>query len=232
MTYISGLGPNNQKTVGNDTNIKPAKLDNPIKEETQRPVEDLILELSDLDRNTRERAAFELSTLGQNAEKAVPRLAELLANDPNKGVRAFAVIALGNIGEKAANASSELINALFDNDEDVRTLITWTLGSIGREAPEMIVPGLIDIAADKSNGEVRENAIWALAEIGSAASKALPLLKKILGDKSESENIRTNAAFALIKIGKESSQPAQNNNANFGYAGEAMVNIMNSPSVL
>ncbi len=232
MTYISGLGPNNQKTLGNDTNIKPAKPDNSIQEETQRPVEDLILALSDLDRNTRERAAFELSTLGQNAESAVPKLTELLASDPDKGVRSFAAIALGNIGGKAADASSELINALFDNDEDVRTLITWTLGSIGREIPEMIVPGLIDVVADKSNGEVRENAIWALAEIGPAATKALPLLKKILGDRNESENIRTNAAFALIKIGKESSQPTQNNNAKSGYVGEAMVNIMNSPAVL
>ncbi len=232
MIYISDLGANAQKTLRSDTNIKPTKLNNPIiEEETQKPVEDLILELSDLDRNTRERAAFELSNLGEKAEKAVPELAELLANDPDKGVRAFSAIALGNIGGKAATESSKLINALFDNDEDVRTLITWTLGSIGREAPEMIVPGLIDIAADKSNGEVRENAIWSMAEIGPAATKASPLLKKILGDRSESESIRTNAAFALIKIGKGLSVPGQSNTANLGSAGEARVNMMNQQAI-
>ena len=79
-----------------------------------------------------------------------------------------------NSNEEVIRASSvpNLINALSDNDEDVRIAAAEALGKIGPEA-KGAVPALIIVLGD-SDHVMRNRTVEALGKIGPEAKEAIP----------------------------------------------------------
>ncbi|MBD2501766.1 HEAT repeat domain-containing protein [Anabaena azotica] len=97
-------------------------------------------------------------------------------------------------------AVAALIDALKDEDSDVRWSAASALGEIGSEKA---VTALIDALKDK-NSSVRRSAAFALEEIGS--EKAVTALIDAL--KDEDSDVRWSAASALGEIGSEKTVTA------------------------
>lgn len=112
--------------------------------------------------------------------------------------RKKATEALGVICIHAENAAKdvvpELIKALKDHDQYVRTAAAEALGGIGKEAKSAI-PELITTLSDT---EVKDFAMEALINIGDAA---IPALTKALDD--DNYDIATYARSALEEIEKK-----------------------------
>jgi len=107
-----------------------------------------------------------IDMLGLIGEAAVPVLIEGLENPDNSGLRMKCVLALGNIGPKAAKAVPALIKMLVDKVRKTRQHTGRTLGKIGPAAREA-VPALKKVLENKDeNKAVRHNAEWALKQIG------------------------------------------------------------------
>ena len=89
-----------------------------------------------------------------------------------------------------------LIDALTDDDRDVRA---WAAGAIGWMGPaaEPAIPVLVKLLRDPYEG-ARNNACIALGRIGPAAREALPVLREALNDPSR--DVRRFAAIAIQRI--------------------------------
>jgi hypothetical protein len=91
-----------------------------------------------------------------------------------------------------------LLDALKDNDADVRQSAASALASIGRPA----IDPLVDVLRDKDqNKELRANAAYVLGQMGHNAQEALPTLTKAL--KDDDKDVRRRAAFAVQRIVKD-----------------------------
>ena len=112
-------------------------------------------------------------------------------------VRRAAAEALEKIGDPQAIPA--LIEALKDEDRDVRRTAAWALGQIGPPA----VPALIQALRDEK-WEVRQAAAEALEKIGDP--QATPALIQALRD--EDVGVRRVAAKALGQIGDPQATPA------------------------
>ena len=148
----------------------------------------LLTALSDENAEIRWRVAAALGNL-KNA-KAITRLSEMVENplEPDT-VRNVAVAALGNIGNKAAEAV--LIRAL---DIRVGNISKNAIVALGKLESETAIPTLIAILEDKqialdastavlANASSRTKAAWALGEIGGA--RAAEAIAKRLVDDTE-----------------------------------------------
>ena len=111
--------------------------------------------------------------------------------DDAAAVRATAADELGMLGESAAEAIPQLIQALRDNYEPVRLNAAYTLGTIGEPA----VPQLIEVLGDE-NGPTRRMAAYALAAVGAPAVASL---SEALEHTEEA--VRIEASYALAQIG-------------------------------
>jgi HEAT repeat protein len=126
-------------------------------------------------------------------DATVRGLVQLMGNvkeDP--GVRAFAAKALGYMPEKALSVQPEIIRAMGDENNDVRTSARWALGQIGPKA----IPALKEALKD-SNPRIRSGAAFALGSIGPAAEEAVPDLLRVMKDDD-----RTVRIDAILAIGK------------------------------
>ena len=148
----------------------------------------LLTALSDENAEIRLRAAAALGNLKD--AKAITRLSEMVENplEPDT-VRNVAVAALGNIGNKAAEAV--LIRAL---DIRVGNISKNAIVALGKLESETAIPTLIAILEDKqialdastaalANASSRTKAAWALGEIGGA--RAAEAIAKRLVDDTE-----------------------------------------------
>ena len=90
-----------------------------------------------------------------------------------------------------------LLEALKDEDEDVRRLAVFALGRIS-PAPKDAVPALIEALKDEDE-DVRAGAAYALGKIGPAAKDSVPALKALSENEIDPE-VRKAAADALKKI--------------------------------
>ena len=90
-----------------------------------------------------------------------------------------------------------LLEALKDEDEDVRRLAVFALGRIS-PAPKDAVPALIEALKDEDE-DVRAGAAYALGKIGPAAKDAVPALKAMMEGDSYTK-ARRDAVHALQKI--------------------------------
>ena len=97
-----------------------------------------------------------------------------------------------------------MINALKDEDSDVRWSAAFSLGLIRGEAKDS-VPALIDALKDE-NSTVRVSAAIALRLIGGEAKDSAPALIEAL--KDEDSDVRRIAAEALGRIGGEAKDSA------------------------
>jgi HEAT repeat protein len=99
---------------------------------------------------------------------------------------------IGDLGEAAAPAVSALIEALRDQDADVRRAAAEALGWIGAPA----VPALSEALRDQDK-DVRGAAVWALRGIGAPA---VPALSAALRDQDW--RVRFEAARVLGQMGE------------------------------
>jgi len=119
-----------------------------------------------------------LSIDSSRAEELVPRLATVLKTGSGRS-RQRAVEVLGEIPAIGALAVPPLIEALDDEDQDIRSMSMRSLQAIGPLAA-LAVPNLINIlrGLNKHVGDilVRGRAVDALGAIGPAAHEATPHL--------------------------------------------------------
>lgn len=161
------------------------------------------------DGETQVRAAKILGNLGQNAQKAVPTLSNILKRDCRYAdpyqieVCVNTVIALGNIGQVAEAAVPDLIDVLKQErrpwNTELRANTALALGKIGADTSETVA-ALVAALGDGSQ-EVRSSAAIALEKIGVNLKDLIPRL--IANLNAQDENIRRQAALALGTIGQD-----------------------------
>jgi HEAT repeat protein len=145
------------------------------------------------DRYATDMAATAFSRLKADTA-VVQELTRLLGNaNEEPGVRGFAAKALGNMPEKAQTAQSEIMRALGDENDDVRTAARWALGQIGPKA----IPALREALKD-GNPRIRSGAAFALGSMGPAAEDTVPALLQAM--KDEDRTVRIDAILAIGKI--------------------------------
>jgi len=157
----------------------------------------LIQALMDESVRVREAAADALAESGPQAVDAVPALLQALKNEERDwALRQAASDALGAIGSEAVPA---LIEALADEDEQVRRAAAGALRDMGPQAGDAI-PALIQTLRDK---DVSMDAASALGEIGP---QAIPALVEAVDDRDA--QVRRGAILALGFIGPEAKEAA------------------------
>ena len=98
-----------------------------------------------------------------------------------------------------------LVEALEDDDSQLRIYALWGLGALGdRSALEPLTAAL----ADADSG-IRKTAAYALGELGS--SEAQPDLERLLEDPVA--DVRWNAALSLARFGNDAAVPVSGTHA-------------------
>jgi alpha-L-fucosidase len=133
--------------------------------------------------------------LGQSAEDryTASDLGRALS-DPEADVRRSAVVALTQIGPRAAAAVPALVKLLDDNDRSLRWRAALALGQIG-PAAKAAAPALVAALKD-GDEDVRLRAAQALARIGPDGVTALTV-----GLKDPDAGLRRRAAELLAQFG-------------------------------
>jgi len=120
-----------------------------------------------------------------------------MLNSQDPGKKGEAIMAVGMIGRQAQEAEPALIEALKDQDKDVRWLAAQQLGSI--DPGEGAVQPLCDVLKNKQEEvRVRASAAYSLGRIRADVRTAVPALSEALN--SEDSLLGVNAAGSLIKI--------------------------------
>jgi len=134
------------------------------------------------------------------APKVLPAVLNLIEQLKSEDTfaRWRAVLALGELGEKAASAAAPLVELLDDSDDNVRWTAATSLGKIGPAARDA-VPALAAALSDRDDSVIHRHAAAALARIGPAARAAVPGLIGALRDKDS--NVREEVVDALVRIG-------------------------------
>jgi hypothetical protein len=125
---------------------------------------DPVVALGASDALVRARTAFSLDARAAEAGLLVPKLAELVTQDPYPLVRLAAVEALWRFGAPASAAVAAMTRALADRQAFVRRSAALALGSFGTAAASAR-PHLTGRLTD-SNPSVRAAAATALKNIG------------------------------------------------------------------
>ena len=141
----------------------------------------------------RRAACYGLTTAGT---AAIPTLTEALGSE-NERTRGYAVYALGDLAERAAETVPTLAALTSDPSPFVRRQLADALGQI-RSQPELSVPALTQLLQDP-DGQTRFNAAYGLAKFREAAVSALPALAQALDD--ENRYVRGHATIALEQLG-------------------------------
>ena len=144
----------------------------------------------------------EILRLGPNGVLALSRA----LHDDDVHLRKNAALALGVLAGgwydlswpklDISLALPALIEALQDNDSNVRGWSAQAIGNIGPDAVKA-VPNLITLLSNPDVGS-RNSACIALRRIGPAAKQALPTLRRLLSDPDK--DVRQFAARAIASI--------------------------------
>lgn len=183
----------------------------------------LLARLESRDTTDQARAVLGFAALGDQAQPALPRLTELLRDEPStlSAARALAAIgpagvpsltnalaspfrpvrtscarALGRMRGNARPVVPALVRVLDDTDDDLRYFATRALGNLAVE-PVQAVPALVTRLEDR-NLEVRKVAARSLGQFKHRAKVAVPALVKALDDPDL--GVKLTAAFALREI--------------------------------
>lgn len=154
-------------------------------------------EMKGADSATLQHALDALALLGP---PAVPSLVDIL--EKHKELRVEAAYTLGQMGPKAAAATSALAKLITDENLQVATEAIVALGKIGPAAKDA-VSALC--AALEGGGEKNSHAIvFALGNMGPAASSAAPLLLEAM--QSSDKSLAGIAARSFVEIQPASSR--------------------------
>jgi len=161
-------------------------------------VVELLKLLKDKDQleTTRLTAAEALSKLEPDKEHLVELVA--LLKDPKVEVRRASAEALSKLGPEVMDAFPELIAAMGDKDEAVRTALGLAIKSTGRKG----VPKLQEMLAKEKDPAAKASLILALGAMGPLAKDSLDDLTKYMSDPNE--EVKKAAIASLEKIGKDS----------------------------
>ncbi len=123
--------------------------------------------------------------LGLIGSPAIPALTEAL-RDPNPAIRGGAAGVFGWrdwIDDKAKLPVPTLLEAMQDEDAQVRVQIAYSLAGCVQADGDQVLVALID-ALDDLNTEVRRAAVVSLGQLGERAAPAVPKLRRLLDDSS------------------------------------------------
>ncbi len=178
----------------------------------QSAVERLLPYLSGDQRPEYWYACKALSAMGER--RAIPPLLTHLAMTGDEYVRAWAAVALGDLG--AVEAVEPLVQLLRDRDFGLRMAATDALTAIGESAADALLRVLNDREADPSWRRAACQVLGNLPE-----NRVMKALMDRLNDRGEDRDIRVNAATGLrnrrrgevkallLEIGKDRSEPKQ-----------------------
>lgn len=152
-------------------------------------VNELIERLKDRNTKARLEAANELANF---SDEAIEPVTKILKEDPDFTIRRIAAFVLGKIGKK--ESVEVLVDALGDNNPDVRKSAAQALNRIGEPAIPLLIRALGNISKD-----VRASAVWSLSKMGPIV--VAPLLESL---HSDVKDIRASAVWALSKVGEVS----------------------------
>lgn len=135
-----------------------------------------------------------VTALGQiGAEEAVETLAEI-AQDRDAELAVRAILALGQLGEKAQGAIPVLVNCLRHPDPTIKDRAGWALSQMG----DAVLPAAIFLLTSE-DGELQLDACVILGKLGEKARPAGPELLKLL--RCKNPRARAGAAWAIGQIG-------------------------------
>lgn len=167
-------------------------------EESPRVVEALIERLDHDEARDRQGALIVLERLEGAAAPAVPRVARLLAEDPDERVRRFAVATLEAVGPASRPAVPALLATVREDDsERIREYSARALPAVG--APVAQALPVLTAALEDPDWGVRAAAARALGEYGPEAAAARAALEAAAGDPEEP--VRQAARQALEALG-------------------------------
>ncbi len=172
---------------------------------------DALIKLAeDSDPELRRYVVQGLGKMGPEAASTLPRLTGLLKADPANLVRYDVIVALEEIDPEGKTVIPALIDALRDQDPDVRSIAARTLGHLGARS-KSAVPALIAMLKDQGlrwdmisahagmQGPVRWDAVEALGLIGPDASAAYQPLRVMFKQEPEPGS-QVVVALALVRI--------------------------------
>lgn len=183
--------------------FKDAAANTPVLAETKkligegmsaRPLEELVKLLAHGDQRVRQAAQFELAKKGTAATAALGKVAQANASSL---ARLHATWALGQIGEKEANAVSGLVALLGDADMEVRAQAAKVLGE--RKFAAAGEP--LTAALKSSSARARFQAAVALGKLAHAP--AVPALFTVLDENNDEDPVlRHGAVMGLAGCAK------------------------------
>ena len=179
-----------------------------------RSVRELINALADGDPAARREAAAGLGRLTTTASAALPRLAEVLRQDPDPVVRATAADTIRKMTPESRAVVAELGAALTDPDPLVRMNAALALLSL-KEAARPAVPDLIAGAGDEDNDTnldvftmtVRQAVLRALGAAAAGTDAAVSTLTAALDGPAPSQT-KAAAAWGLGLAGSHARETA------------------------
>lgn len=139
----------------------------------------LITALDDPSYDVRTHACLALRKLGPQASNAVPRLMQIVTNEPG-AIVTLATFALSSIGQPAIPSLTE---SLFHTNAHIRKLSAETLGNMDAYGVPA-VPALVQAAKDP-DAVVREKAIGAIAKIDRTTPEADTALIEALNETNQ-----------------------------------------------
>lgn len=155
--------------------------------------------LSSANADDRKAGLVELAHDTTQGAEAVGEVQRIAAADSDFVVRAYAAATLWRLTNHAEAPVAALTGLLDSNDETVRQVAAYLLGTIGPSAANA-VPALRQLC-DHAGGATRVHAAEALARIDAGSDAAVDLLTAALTDRDE--ETRWLSAIALGGVGQE-----------------------------
>jgi HEAT repeat protein len=159
------------------------------------------------DLKVRHQAIFALGAIGDPAGEAVPALAALMLEDPDRGIRIDSALALSKMDPASRAAVPELAQALGDSEPWVRMNAAIALSRL-RTDSRPAVPALIEALQDKGNDTdlraftctIQEMVALALGRASAGSAEGVPALTAAL-KSAGTVGMRRSAARALGEVG-------------------------------
>lgn len=151
-------------------------------------------------------AAVAQVTIGDDPKEPVKFVSDLL-DHREPAIRAGAVQALGAMGESAGEAVPELVKAMKDENELVRTAAIESLRNLGPDAAravDSLVPTL-SVMLSSENLDISRAAVEILNRMGPAAERAVEDLGKAAADSDRDRDVRRMAAETLAALGPKAA---------------------------
>jgi hypothetical protein len=157
---------------------------------------ELVKAAEENDEELREAAVWSIGQMGVATGTAGVEVLRKALGDGSGKVRCMAAIGLEGIGTKAVSAIPQLIHALDDPENYVRTRAASALGSMGPSAEPAVGALAAKLMAKGEDGFVLLNAAYALGNIGPGAKQAIPALEHALATRRAEAAARA----AILKI--------------------------------